>query len=70
MEIARMKTIPNSPTALLNPKQVASILNLDAKTVREAMESGSIPSVRVNSRIYSARGILERWMQGQEKVSA
>ena len=57
----------SSGEALLHAKQVASILKIQLCTVYELARNGTLPSIRVGSRIVRfRRSSIENWLSKRE----
>ena len=59
--------IISSGDALLHAKQVAALLGVQLCTVYELARNGTLPSVRVGSRIVRfRRSSIEQWLAARE----
>jgi excisionase family DNA binding protein len=57
---------PASPTVLKVP-EIAALLRVDQKTVRDIIARGELPAIRLGRRglVRVARAVLDRYLEGR-----
>ena len=64
-----MAAIPNNPTPLLTPREVAALFHVDAKTVTRWADAGKLHPVRTlgGHRRYRADEVYTLFNRGEQK---